>query len=170
MRLFSYLWPKAKVMPRVSIGGKEFDIPFAPHAPLIPTRAFAGAGSSGNPELGADATAPLIALAVGRSGDKGNAANIGIIARRADYLPWLRAALTPEAVGAFFRHTGLTRVDRYDLPGMNAMNFLLHGALGGGGVASLRIDPQGKAFAQMLMDFPIGVPRALADQLAMTNR
>jgi hypothetical protein len=118
----------------------------------------------------ADASVPLIALAVGRSGDKGNAANIGVIARRADYLPWLRAALTPEAVGAFFRHTGVTRVERYDLPGMHAMNFLLHDALGGGGVASLRIDPQGKAFAQMLMDLPVGVPGALADQLALDNR
>ncbi|HMK78843.1 MAG TPA: terpene utilization protein AtuA, partial [Xanthobacteraceae bacterium] len=118
----------------------------------------------------ADAHAPLIALAVGRSGDKGNAANIGILARRAEYLPWLRAALTPEVVQGFFRHTGVTRVDRYDLPGMNALNFVLHDALGGGGVASLRIDPQGKAFAQMLMDLPIGVPRALADQLTLANR
>ena len=107
---------------------------------------------------------PLIALAVGRSGDKGNDANIGIIARHPDYLPWLRASLTPEAVTAFFAHTGVTKVERYDVPGINALNFLLHDALGGGGVASLRIDPQGKAFAQMLMDLPVGVPRALADQ------
>jgi hypothetical protein len=194
MRLFSYLWPKAKVTPRVTIGAKSFDVPFVSppvhQSPLIPAQA----GIQG-PELGvstgsplefipdpdpgrgraelegtADATLPLIALAVGRSGDKGNAANIGIIARRADYLPWLRAALTPQAVQDFFRHTGVTHVERYELPGLHALNFMLHDALGGGGVASLRIDPQGKAFAQMLMDMAVAVPRALADQLTMTNR
>jgi hypothetical protein len=104
---------------------------------------------------------PLIALAVGRSGDKGNAANIGIIARRPNYLPWIRAALTPEAVRAFFAHTGVSRVERFDLPGIHAINFVLHDALGGGGVASLRIDPQGKAFAQMLMDHPVEIPGGL---------
>jgi hypothetical protein len=167
MRLFSFLWPKRNVTPRVAAGSDSFAVSFAPSAPLA---AAVSDRRDGAPAGMADASAPLIALAVGRSGDKGNAANIGIIARRADYLPWLRAALTPEAVGAFFRHTGVTRVDRYDLPGMNAMNFLLHDALGGGGVASLRIDPQGKAFAQMLMDLPVGIPRALADQLASDNR
>jgi hypothetical protein len=108
---------------------------------------------------------PLIALAVGRSGDKGNSANIGIIARRQEFLPWLRAALTADAILAFFAHTGVTRVERFELPGIGAFNFLLHDALGGGGVASLRIDPQGKAFAQMLMDHPVVVPRAVADAL-----
>jgi hypothetical protein len=167
MRLFSFLWPKQKVTPYVSLGSDSFEVPFAPSAPLAPAATAARAAA---PAGLADASAPLIALAVGRSGDKGNGANIGIIARRADYLPWLRAALTPEAVAAFFRHTGVTRVDRYDLPGMHAMNFLLHDALGGGGVASLRIDPQGKAFAQMLMDLPVAIPRALADQLTLGNR
>jgi hypothetical protein len=166
MRLFSFLWPKAHVMPRLHSGGKDIDVPFAPHTPLIPAKA----GIQSNECDGvAETTVPLIALAVGRSGDKGNAANIGIIARRPDYLPWLRAALTPEAVQRFFAHTGVTQVERWDLPGMHAMNFLLRDALGGGGVASLRIDPQGKAFAQMLMDLPVGVPRTLADQIKLAN-
>jgi hypothetical protein len=104
---------------------------------------------------------PLIALAVGRSGDKGNAANIGIIARRPNYLPWIRAALSPEVVHGWFGHTGVSRVERFDLPGIHALNFVLHDALGGGGVASLRIDPQGKAFAQMLMDHPVEIPCGL---------
>ena len=108
---------------------------------------------------------PLIALAVGRSGDKGNLANIGIIARRPEYLPWLRAALTEEAVRDCFAHNGVRRVERFDLPGMNALNFVLHDALGGGGVASLRVDAQGKAFAQMLMDYPVAVPAAVATSL-----
>jgi hypothetical protein len=121
------------------------------------------------PTESAGAETPLISLAVGRSGDKGNAANIGILARRPDYLPWLRQALTAEAVQAFFAHAGVSKVERFELPGIHALNFVLHDALGGGGVASLRIDPQGKAFAQMLMDYPVGVSRMLADQLALAN-
>ncbi len=170
MRLFSFLWPKADVMPRLHIGGQEIDVPFAPHAPLERDQNSGSPLSRGRTEEMADASVPLIALAVGRSGDKGNAANIGVIARRPDYLPWLRASLTAEAVHSFFAHAGVSKVERFDLPGTHAMNFLLHDALGGGGVASLRIDPQGKAFAQMLMDLPIGVPRALADQIKLANR
>ena len=113
----------------------------------------------------ADAAVPLIALAVGRSGDKGNSANIGIIARKPEYLPWLRAALAEDVVRDWFAHTGVSRVERFDLPGIHALNFLLHDALGGGGVASLRVDAQGKAFAQMLMDHPIPVPGVLANSL-----
>jgi len=109
---------------------------------------------------------PLIALAVGRSGDKGNSANIGLIARKPEYLPWLRAALTADVVCDWFAHNGVSKVERYDLPGIQALNFVLHDALGGGGVASLRVDAQGKAFAQMLMDYPIPVPRALAQSLS----
>jgi len=123
----------------------------------------AGACDNPPPTDPADTTLPLLALAVGRSGDKGNSANIGIIARRPEFLPWLRAALTSQAVQDFFAHTGVTAVERFDLPGIHALNFVLHDALGGGGVASLRIDPQGKAFAQMLMDLPVPVPRAIAE-------
>jgi hypothetical protein len=166
MRLFSFLWPKAQIVATVSIGSDEIDVPFAPSEPLV----FAPAQETQYAKQIAEAEVPLIALAVGRSGDKGNAANIGIIARRADYLTWLKQALTAEAVRGFFAHAGVTKVERFELPGVYALNFLLHDALGGGGVASLRIDPQGKAFAQMLMDFPVGVSRTLADQLMTANR
>jgi hypothetical protein len=111
--------------------------------------------------VGAKDKVPLVALAVGRSGDKGNAANIGIIARRPEYLPWIKATLTADRVKAWFAQTGVTSVERFDLPGFHALNFVLHDALGGGGMASLRIDPQGKAFAQMLMDIEVGVPAGL---------
>ena len=110
-----------------------------------------------------------MALAWGRSGDKGDKANIGIIARRPEYLPWLWAALTPEVVAARFAHFVTGGVERFLLPGPPAINFLLHEALGGGGVASLRNDPQAKAWAQLLLDMPIPVPRALADSLTGTG-
>lgn len=110
-------------------------------------------------------TLPLLALAYGRSGDKGNAANIGVLARRAEFVPLLRAQLTADAVKRYFAHFAQGPVERYELPGLHGFNFLLHEALGGGGVASLRYDPQGKMLAQILMDFPIDVPQALAEQL-----
>jgi hypothetical protein len=119
-------------------------------------------------DLHAEATAqnvPLIKLAFARSGDKGNHSNIGVMARRPEYLPYIRAALSEAAVAKWFAHLfedGKGKVDRWDLPGAGAMNFLLYDALGGGGVASLRNDPQGKALAQQLLEFPIPVPAAIA--------
>ncbi|HSW14305.1 MAG TPA: acyclic terpene utilization AtuA family protein [Solimonas sp.] len=105
---------------------------------------------------------PLIALAYGRSGDKGNSANIGVLARKAEYLPWLRAQLTAEAVKQYFAHFVHGQVDRFEIPGLNGFNFLMQQALGGGGMASLRYDPQGKMLAQILMDFPVSVPADFA--------
>ncbi|MGA8653847.1 MAG: acyclic terpene utilization AtuA family protein [Xanthobacteraceae bacterium] len=162
LRLFSFLWPKEKVAPVVHFGGADISVPFAASQPLSPAPACAAAQKA----VGiADATVPLIALAVGRSGDKGNSANIGLIARKPEYLPWIRAALMEDVVRDWFAHVGVSKVERFELPGMHALNFMLHDALGGGGVASLRVDAQGKAFAQMLMDYPIPVPSTLANSL-----
>ncbi|MGB1580984.1 MAG: AtuA-related protein, partial [Nevskiales bacterium] len=72
-------------------------------------------------------------------------------------------ALTPEAVAEHFAYMLEGDVQRWELPGIHALNYLLRHSLGGGGVASLRADPQGKCHAQMLLDYPIPVPRALAD-------
>ena len=167
LRLFSFLWPKEKMSQVAHFGGADINVPFAPSQPLLPSAAVPAAPKA----VGvADATLPLIALAVGRSGDKGNSANIGLIARKPDYLPWIRAALMEEVVRDWFAHLGVTKVERFELPGMNAFNFLLHDALGGGGVASLRVDAQGKAYAQMLMDYPIPVPSALANLLKNAQR
>jgi Acyclic terpene utilisation family protein AtuA len=167
LRLFSFLWPKEKMPQVVHFGGADINVPFAPSQPLLPSAAVPAAPKA----VGvADATLPLIALAVGRSGDKGNSANIGLIARKPDYLPWIRAALMEEVVRDWFAHLGVSKVERFELPGMNAFNFLLHDALGGGGVASLRVDAQGKAYAQMLMDYPIPVPSALANSLKNAQR
>lgn len=118
----------------------------------------------------AQASVPLVKLAVARSGDKGNHSNIGVMARRPEYLPWIAEALSEGAVAEWMQHvldpqTG--RVSRWHLPGSHSLNFLLENALGGGGVASLRIDPQGKAFAQQLLEFPVAVPQAIADELNM---
>lgn len=104
---------------------------------------------------------PLIKLAWGRSGDKGNHANIGIIARQPEYLPYIRSALQPDIVGELFKHYAPTEVRRFDLPGICGLNFLLCDILGGGGVASLRNDPQGKGYAQILLGLDVPVPAGL---------
>ncbi|MGE9764473.1 acyclic terpene utilization AtuA family protein [Pseudomonas sp. PDM20] len=116
----------------------------------------------------AQASVPLVKLAVARSGDKGNHSNIGVMARKAEYLPWIAEALSEGAVAEWMQHVldpQLGRVSRWHLPGSHSLNFLLENALGGGGVASLRIDPQGKAFAQQLLEFPVAVPQHIADEV-----
>jgi hypothetical protein len=116
--------------------------------------------------VGASETVPLIALAYGRSGDKGDNANIGIFARKPEYEPILDAEVTEEAVARYFAHRINGKVTRWRLPGIHGFNFLLRQALGGGGMASLKADPLAKAFAQMLLDMPVRVPSAIADGLA----
>jgi len=108
---------------------------------------------------------PLERLAWGRSGDKGNKANIGIIARQEAYVPWVARALTEEVVRERFAHfLNSASVSRYFMPGLNAFNFLLDEALGGGGVASLRNDPQGKSYAQILLQTPVRIPAVLLEE------
>ena len=107
---------------------------------------------------------PLETLAWGRSGDKGDKANIGIIARRAEYMPWIAKVLTTDYVADRFAHfMTAPAIDRFYMPGLPALNFLLHNALGGGGIASLRNDPQAKAYAQVLLDTPIAIPQHLLE-------
>jgi hypothetical protein len=104
---------------------------------------------------------PLIRLALARSGDKGDSANIAIIARDPAYLPVIRREVTTARMAEHFRHLVSGEVRRFEAPGLNAFNFLLQGALGGGGMASLRIDPQGKAYGQMALEMMIPVPAGL---------
>lgn len=160
-RSYSFLIPANAVQPEMHLAGERRAIPALPSQPqqAAPSLPPLASDSSGTHPV------PLVKLAVGRSGDKGNNANIGIIARKPDYLPFIKAALTEDAVRTFFMATGTTRVERFELPGISALNFVLHESLGGGGVVSLRIDPQGKGFAQMLMDFPVPVPSELAKEL-----
>lgn len=113
---------------------------------------------------------PLIALATGRSGDKGDDANIGVLARRPEWLPILRTQLTAEAVNDYFAHFVRGGVSRYELPGLHGFNFMLRQALDGGGMASLRYDPQGKMLAQILMDAVILVPPDLRHLLPHAHR
>lgn len=156
VRLHSSLIDKALLTPVVSLGGIEHRIAIPIPAQDPPPATVDTARIDGL--SGPSTSVPLIAVAYGRSGDKGDDANIGVLARDPAFVPALAAALTAEAVRGYFAHLVTGSVERFALPGLNGFNFLLHGALDGGGTASLRHDPQGKAFAQMLMDFPVPVP------------
>ncbi|MEH6606513.1 MAG: acyclic terpene utilization AtuA family protein [Pseudomonadales bacterium] len=101
---------------------------------------------------------PLEKLAYARSGDKGDNANIGIMARKVEYLPILQDQITAQAVDDYFAHLVKGDVERFDVPGLYAYNFLLTEALGGGGTASLRLDSQAKTYGQMLLSKMVTVP------------
>jgi hypothetical protein len=100
----------------------------------------------------------LLDIAHARSGDKGDTVNIGIIAREERYYPLLAREVTAERVKAHFGEMVKGEVQRYELPNLGALNFLLHEALGGGGTVSLRIDAQGKTFSAALLRMEIDVP------------
>ena len=107
--------------------------------------------------------APLSALAHARSGDKGDTANIGLIARAPEIYPWMRSAITAAVVKRRFKGICLGRVERHEVPNLGALNFLLHESLGGGGTVSLRLDAQGKTLSHALLAMEVMVPRALLD-------
>jgi len=100
---------------------------------------------------------PLYILCHGRSGDKGDVANIGIICRKKEYFSFISDILTEEVVKNYLSHLILGSVKRYEIPGLNAFNFVCTKSLGGGGLSSLNMDRQGKCYAQMLLDLPIVV-------------
>jgi hypothetical protein len=102
----------------------------------------------------------LVEIAHARSGDKGDTANVGVIARRPEHYALLVRELTVERVAAHFRGMVTGPVERFELPNLRALNFLLHGALGGGGTVSLKTDAQGKTFSTALLRLEIEVPDA----------
>jgi hypothetical protein len=164
VRLFSCLVPKRNVPVDVDVGGINTRASIDSGVATVPTAPAVSINNDATPKEGANISVPLVALAYGRSGDKGNCANIGVIARRAEFVPLLREQITAEAVKQYLAHFVKGDAQRFELPGLHAFNFLLADALGGGGIASLRYDPQGKMLAQILMDFPLMVPQAWADK------
>jgi len=157
IKQFAFLLDKARLAPQVLLGGQRLDVAVPTGQTPVPAP---GAEPARPAELPAGATRelPLIALAWARSGDKGDSSNIGVIARRPEWLPLLRAQLTEARVAAWLAHLVRGPVTRYEVPGIHAMNFLCAQALDGGGMASLRNDPLGKGMAQILLAMPLRVP------------
>ncbi len=163
VRLFSYVTPKNDIQINIDVGGKEihFKDQVAKSQDVVPNTRLPG------PVNDAAVAVPLIKLAWGRSGDKGNKANIGIIAREPEFLPYIWQALSDDFVADVFAHfmKEVHAIERFHLPGSNAMNILIDDILGGGGPASLRNDAQGKGYAQILLAQPIKVSQSIAEAL-----
>ncbi len=106
----------------------------------------------------------LLQLAHARSGDKGDTANVGVIAYKPEYYPFLEKVLTCERVKAHFDGICYGKVERFELPNLHALNFLLHNALGGGGTKTLHHDAQGKTYSTAMLRMMIDVPDDLAQK------
>ena len=170
IRQYAFLLPKTRLNPVVLMDGAELAVPqpagiaavAREPAPTPVAIAVAVPAAAAHPsEL---CEVPLIRLAWARSGDKGDISNIGVIARAPALLPLLRAQLNEGAVAAFLAHLVKGRVTRFEVPGINAFNFVCEQALDGGGMSSLRNDALGKGMGQILLSMPIQVPIALLAQ------
>jgi hypothetical protein len=162
VKLFTFFIEKARLAaPTVRIGGEparavdipagDPSVPAAPEAPPACSEAVSG-------ELMVEV--PLLKVAHARSGDKGDTSNIAIFCRNPAHMAHLAAVLTPQRIAAHFAQVADGPVFRYEAPGLSAFNFVLHRALGGGGMASPRIDPQGKAYGQRALEMRVPVPKA----------
>ena len=166
--VFLFLLDKQYITPTMTINGITKDIPVS-HGEPISDHAITKLKTATDPSPAGEVEVDLVRLAWARSGDKGHLFNVAVIARKPEYLPYLRAALTPETISEWYRHLGPDgnppRVDDYDVPGLHAINFVIHDALTGGINSNTQLDPAAKGMAQMLLRFPVAVPSQLAAEL-----
>lgn len=165
--MFLFLIDKSRIRAEVTLDGKKVahaDKSVSGYDPSAVLRHAAPA-----PPSDADAEVLLVRLAWARSGDKGRLFNVGVIARRPEYLPYIRAGLTEQAVTDWYREQfddpSSRRVDRYEVPGCIALNFVVHDAQGGGINMSPRFDAAAKTMGQFLLEMPVRVPAAMAREL-----
>jgi hypothetical protein len=157
IKQYAFLIDKTLVRPLVIIGDEARQVPIPSGQSEVPAPDEID-GDRAAPRVGDTVEVPLVRVAWARSGDKGDISNIGVIARRPEWLPHLRTQLTEDRVRAWLAHRVEGRVTRYDVPGIRAMNFVCTQALDGGGMASLRNDALGKGMAQILLSMPLRVP------------
>ncbi|XP_059211135.1 uncharacterized protein LOC131989817 [Centropristis striata] len=164
LKPFFFLHPKSELKVDLHVDGQLESLSEA--EPDAPEQEAPPPSAQDEPDAGLPSgphSYRLEELAFTRSGDKGDSANIGVIARHPLFFPYLKKHLTSSVVEEYFSHLikpGVSdAVTRYTLPGIHGLNFVLQSSLGGGGVASLRSDPQGKAYGQMLLDLKLrGLP------------
>jgi hypothetical protein len=160
IRLTHLLVEKAGVPVTVTLDDETVAVSVAPGAPGAPAGSAPLADELVAP-TDPHVVVPLRRIAYARSGDKGNHANIGVIARRPEFAGAVRGQVTSARVAEVFGHWLEGPVRRWELPGIDAINLLIEDVLGGaGGTSSLRYDPQGKSYAAMLLDLPVAVPQA----------
>ena len=167
IELFSFLYPKDQIIVEIDIDRHT-----------IPVKVDCAGGynlkienlrlETVSQKKGIGFKVPLIKLAFARSGDKGNHANIGVIARKSEYFVYIQNELTSKAIANYFSHVLEGEVLSWSVPGINGINFLLKDSLGGGGMASMNIDPQGKSYAQQLLEYEIPVDDKLFSDLNKT--
>ncbi|MEM9668290.1 MAG: acyclic terpene utilization AtuA family protein [Pseudomonadota bacterium] len=163
LKLYSFLIPKEDVPIHIEMSDERFS--FSPgetdDANKRPANFWPHIGPEPGCGCGDKVAVPLVDVAWARSGDKGNKANIGIFPRTKAYAPFIWETLDQDEIRRRFAHYQPKGIKRYYLPGTGAMNIVLNDVLGGGGVASLRNDPQGKGYSQILLQTPIQIPRRL---------
>ncbi|WP_157215422.1 acyclic terpene utilization AtuA family protein [Flavisphingomonas formosensis] len=163
-KLFLFLMPKSAVEVSIVVAGKRMAAPQYGGQRFDPAALVRPAPPSGA-ETSDDMTeVPLIKLAWGRSGDKGNLFNVAAIARRPEYVPYIRASLDAQVVAdryAFLCDGVQPKVSTFEVPGFHAVNFVVHASMDGGILMSPRIDNAAKGMAQQLLETPIKVPAAL---------
>jgi hypothetical protein len=155
-RIYHLLVPKSTVNPRFTLDGETTAVPVPSGGASVPTGTLLEEGPEPTREGGV--SVPLKRIALGRSGDKGNLANIGLIARRPEFAAVIHEQVTAARVERFFRQylRPDAVVSRWELPGLDAVNIVMSQVLGGvGGTSTLRYDPQGKSFAAMLLTMPV---------------
>ena len=179
IRQYAFLLDKARVTPAVTLDGAPVSLPLPPagegrgegQPPSSSPEGHESNPASARTEQAQAAIhsietdtdtveVPLIRLAWARSGDKGDTSNIGVIARKPEWLPLLRTQLTEARVAEHLAHLVKGRVTRFEVPGIHAFNFVCEQALGGGGMASLRNDPLGKGMGQILLALPVRAPKS----------
>jgi hypothetical protein len=166
-RVLHLLVEKGLAKPRVTLAGEDVPVTISPGDPKAAVETTLLAEPEAPPPAGV-AAVPLKRLAYGRSGDKGNLANIGLIARRPEFAATIAEQVTADRVAAFFSHNlrDDAVVKRWSLPGLDAINVVMTEVLGGtGGTSTLRYDPQGKSYAAMLLTMPVAVSAEVAAQL-----
>lgn len=164
------LIPAAEICPEVALldTNRRFPVPWTPldgekTAPS-PDEAVSRRPSAPEQEEPTDeerVKVSLRTLCFARSGDKGDTANIGVVCRWKELYPWLCRYLTAKRVKQYFRGICQGEVERFEIDNLQALNFLLHRSLGGGGTVSLRIDPQGKTLADALLQMEVSIPAQL---------
>ena len=166
-RIAGFLIPKSSVSQTVTVDGAS--VPFVSKTDANGMEANAIAPAIPATPDDAQQTIPLIRLAWARSGDKGNLFNVAVIARKPEYLPYIAAALTPDVIG---KHYGLLLsggrslpVERFCVPGLSALNFVVGDSMDGGVLASTRLDPVAKGMAQLLLDYTIPISVTLSNEL-----
>ena len=165
IHLHSFLLDKSMLSIGIDINSERYLIPVHKQTNKTENKKTENQVNSTVKNIHLDSSVPLIKIAYARSGDKGDHANIGIIARKPEYLPFIKNALNSTTISAFFNHVLKGSIEVWDVPGISGINFLLKHSLGGGGMASFNIDPQGKAYAQQILEYEIPITSHLANKL-----